>query len=111
MAHASTIFDSIDNTGGDLNDGGDAVAPTAVGPIAASFSSASTQTLTTVSLEVSAANINDGGSLNVVLMSDNNGDPPYQTTSGITTFTGTTLLATLLDSSLSATPSLVTINT
>ena len=52
-------------------------------------------------------------------MPDNNGNPPFSftadpsehlPTNGITTFTDDTVLATLLDSSLSSTPSLVTIN-
>ena len=120
IARATTIYDSVDINPADLNSGSDPVAPNLAGPNAASFASGLPQILSSVSLELSADNPSDGGSLSVVLMPDNNGEPPYSfvaapgaglPTNGITTFTGATVLATLLDSSLSSTPSLVTINT
>lgn len=94
-----------------------------IGPNAASFQVTSTQTLNSVSLELSALNPNDGGSLTVALVSNvlvtNIGNQPSSSftpdsslpTTGMTTFTGDTVLATILDSALSTTPSLVTIST
>jgi hypothetical protein len=110
LARALTIYDSVDVDPQAFNGGSDPVDPTQVGPLAGSFLPAYPVTLDLVSLELSAADPNDGGSLTVVLMQAN-GDPSYRTTNGITTFPGATVLATILDSSLSGSPSLVTITT
>jgi hypothetical protein len=121
LVRAATIYDIVDVDPLAFNAGWDPVSPTMAGPNAASFLVASTEILSSVSLEPSASNPNDGGSLTIVLMPDNNGWPHYQTalyadltrTRGITTFTDDTVLATILDSALSptASPSPVTIST
>jgi hypothetical protein len=125
LASATTvIYDTVNIDPLAFNAGSDQLSPVIVGPNAASFQVPSTQTLTSVSLELSALNPNDGGSLTVALVSNivvpNKGNQPNNTTvvqdsnlptTGITTFIGGTVLATILDSSLSTTPSLVTIST
>jgi hypothetical protein len=120
LARATTIYDSVNlNDPADFNYGGIPLDPTSIGPDAGSFTVTSAQTLTSVSLELSAANPSDGGSLTVVLTPDTGAASPFITTlkdlslptDGITTFTNDTVLATILDSSLSSTPSLITFST
>ena len=125
LAHATTIFDSV-NVGAGIFNGGletsntswDWVDPTANGPNASQFSVSYAQTLSSVSLELSADTPQDGGSLIVVLMRDNGGAPPFTTipdsltsSKELATFTNYTVLGTIQDSSLSKTSSLVTLNT
>jgi hypothetical protein len=119
----TTIYDTVNIDPSAFNAGSDQLSPVIIGPNAASFQVPSAQTLNSVSLELSALNPNDGGSLTVALVSNivvpSKGNQPNNTTvtdtnlptTGITTFTGGTVLATILDSSLSTTPSLVTIST
>ncbi len=125
LAHATTIFDSV-NVGTGIFNGGlqsantswDWVDPTANGPNASQFSVSFAQTLNSVSLQLSAATPLDGGSLMVVLMHDVNGSPSYSTipdpstSSGkLATFTNYTVLGTIQDSALSLSSSLITIKT
>ena len=125
LAYATTIFDSV-NVGVGVFNGGletgntswDWVDPTKSGPNASQFFVSYGQTLTSVSLELSAATPLDGGSLNVVLMPNNGGAPPYTTISDpstssgkLATLTNYTVLGTIQDSSLSQTSALVTLNT
>jgi hypothetical protein len=119
LARATTIYDSVNlNDPTDFNYGGVPLDPTLIGPDAGSFTVTSAQTLTLVSLELSAANPSDGGSLTVVLVTNSGNEPSYRwkkdnslPTDGITTFTCDTVLATILDSTLSSTPSLITSST
>jgi hypothetical protein len=124
LASATTIiYDTVNIDPAAFNAGADQLSPVIDGPNAVSFQITSTQTLSAVSLELSALNPSDGGSLTVALVSNivvpNKGNQPNNSTvtnsnlptTGITTFNGGTVLATILDSSLSTTPSLVTITT
>lgn len=125
LAYATTIFDSV-NVGAGVFNGGletsntswDWVDPTANGPNASQFSVSYAQTLTSVSLELSADTPADGGSVVVVLMQDVSGAPPYTTISDpstsskkLATLTDYTVLGTIQDSALSQTSALVTLNT
>jgi hypothetical protein len=124
VVRAAVVYDSIDINPAAFNSGletgntsWDWVDPSANGPNASQFTVAYTQTLTSISLELSADTPDDGGLIVVVLMSDQNGSLPYTTipdplteSGSLATLTGTTVLATIQDSSLSQTSSLVTIN-
>ncbi len=126
LARATTIYDSVNLTNtADFNSGSDVtysswdrIDPTSNGPNASQFAVGYSQILSSVSLVLSASTPTDGGSLSVVLMSDNGGWPPissvsdpYATYGTLTTFTNYTVLGTIADSSLSQTSSLVTIPT
>jgi hypothetical protein len=120
FAHATTIYDSVDLNPADFNGDSVSVDPTVNGPEAAEFSITSIQTLNLVSLELSAGSPSDGGSLTVELVLNSGTMPSYRfdpypsagfLTNGITTFPNATVLATILDSTLSTSPSLVSIST
>ena len=112
LARALTIYDSVDVDPQAFNGGWDAVEPTQVGPLAGSFLPAYPVTLDySVSLELQCCRSERRGIPYTVVLMQANGFPSYRTTNGITTFPGATVLATILDSSLSGSPSLVTITT
>jgi hypothetical protein len=118
LAGAETIYDSVNvnplafNSGLETSNGSwDWVDPTANGPNASQFTMTNTQSLMSVSLELSADNPTDGGSVVVVLLPNNGGAPPFTTSAGITSFTDQTVLGTIQDNSLSQISSLVTLDT
>lgn len=116
LARATIVYDSVHVASGALNTDWDWVDPSAQGALAASFSLAYTQTLNSVSVELSADTPNDGGSFMVVLMSDVTGSPSYATdpVSHFVSFTHDIVLATISDSMLNQTlgggPALLTIH-
>jgi hypothetical protein len=117
LAGATTVFDSVDINPAAFNSGAQAtntswdwVDPTANGPLGSEFSVSSPQTLSSVSLELSAELPTDGGSIVVTLLPDNGGSPAFTTTAGVSTFTGGTVIGTIADATLSTNSALVTLS-
>jgi hypothetical protein len=99
-ASAGVIYNTIHTT---ASYSGTAIAPNA-GPLAISFNVGTSSTITDIQIAMNANTPSDGGSVLVYLVPDNGAGPPPAAgmPAGGTSFTGKTLIGTILDSSLVA---------
>jgi hypothetical protein len=117
VANADVVFDSLHVAPGSLNADSDGVG---VQPLAASFFAPGSPVFSSITLELAATAPTDNGSIRVYIVPDNGagsglgkaGSPTYSTVvgGGFTAFTGAQQVGTILDSSLTSSPSAVTVN-
>jgi hypothetical protein len=115
IAHAAVVFDSLNVVAGSFNAGSDGFTEQ---PLAASFFTSGPPDFSSITLELAATAPADNGSIGVYLVPDDGtggglgkaGSPTY-TPGGatFTAFTGAQQVGTILDSSLSTSPSAVTV--
>jgi hypothetical protein len=115
IANATVVFDSLDVAAGSFNDGSDGVGQQ---PLAASFFTSGPPNFSSITLELAATAPTDNGSIGVYIVPDDGtggglgkaGSPTYTSSGGtFTAFTGAQQVATILDSSLTASPGAVTV--
>jgi hypothetical protein len=115
IAHADVVFDSLNIAAGSFNARSDGFTEQ---PLAASFFTSGPPDFSSITLELAATAPADNGSIGVYLVPDDGtggglgkaGSPTY-TPGGatFTAFTGAQQVGTILDSSLSTSPSAVTV--
>ena len=115
IAHAAVVFDSLDVAANVFNHGNDGFAQQ---PLAASFFTSGPPDFSSITLELAATAPTDNGSIGVYIVPDDGtggglgkaGSPTY-TPGGasFTAFTGAQQVGTILDNSLTSSPSAVTV--